>query len=287
MSSLYQLWRFENVLAPGQPQDGYDRLYVPQVAYTTGDLDIHDVAVDADGRIVFVNTLVRLPGDGQRDGQLRAAVATAIPQQAGRRGPLPPERAGDGGRRAALRHGGEPVGRRRRLARPAARWRLASSTCASNETCSRRACRCRTRRGCTRQALAAQFRQRAVWAASTLKSGRFEPACVLPGLPARACRSSATSRWSGLSKPRHNSTFSGLPLDDNLQPSQGRGALRPAGDRPAQRRCRALAAPRRSGRGALRRGGAAGVARPMALGFKTDEIRRTLNVGEEHPLFPH
>jgi uncharacterized protein (TIGR03032 family) len=57
MSSLYQLWRFENVLEPGQVAGGYDRLYVPQVGYTTGDLDIHDVAVEASGRVVFVNTL--------------------------------------------------------------------------------------------------------------------------------------------------------------------------------------------------------------------------------------
>ena len=57
MTSLYQLWRFENVLAAGELADGYDRLYVPQVGYVTGDLDIHDVAVDADGEVVFVNTL--------------------------------------------------------------------------------------------------------------------------------------------------------------------------------------------------------------------------------------
>ena len=57
MSSLYQMWRFENIIEPGQAAAGYDRLYVPQTGYTTGDLDIHDVAVDADGRVVFVNTL--------------------------------------------------------------------------------------------------------------------------------------------------------------------------------------------------------------------------------------
>ncbi|NJK68906.1 MAG: TIGR03032 family protein [Microcoleus sp. SU_5_3] len=45
MSSLYQLWRFENVLEPGQIANGYDALYVPQVGYVTGDLDIHDVAI--------------------------------------------------------------------------------------------------------------------------------------------------------------------------------------------------------------------------------------------------
>jgi uncharacterized protein (TIGR03032 family) len=30
-SSLYQLWRFENTLQPGQFHNGNDRLYVPQV----------------------------------------------------------------------------------------------------------------------------------------------------------------------------------------------------------------------------------------------------------------
>lgn len=56
MSSLYQLWRFENALVPGQAHDGYDKLYVPRVSYTTGDLDIHDVAVDGDGQPVFIST---------------------------------------------------------------------------------------------------------------------------------------------------------------------------------------------------------------------------------------
>jgi uncharacterized protein (TIGR03032 family) len=67
LSSLYQLWRLENLLEPGQQQDGYDCLYVPQMSYITGDLDIHDLAVGSwdtrgqgDGVIdqpLFVNTL--------------------------------------------------------------------------------------------------------------------------------------------------------------------------------------------------------------------------------------
>ena len=57
LSSLYQIWRFENMLGPGEMSDGYDRLYLPQLGFTTGDCDIHDMAVDADGQLVFVNTL--------------------------------------------------------------------------------------------------------------------------------------------------------------------------------------------------------------------------------------
>src|SRR4029079_5969472 len=57
LASLFQLWRLENVLGPDQRTgEGADRHYVPRVAHTTGDIDIHDVGVMADGRIVFVNT---------------------------------------------------------------------------------------------------------------------------------------------------------------------------------------------------------------------------------------
>lgn len=58
MSTLYQLWRLENVVESGQVvNDGYDCLYVPQVGYTTGDLDVHDIVVTEEGQVVFVNTL--------------------------------------------------------------------------------------------------------------------------------------------------------------------------------------------------------------------------------------
>jgi uncharacterized protein (TIGR03032 family) len=56
VASLYQIWRFENALQPGQNHQGYDCVYVPQVGFTTGDVDAHDVAVDDHGP-VFVNTL--------------------------------------------------------------------------------------------------------------------------------------------------------------------------------------------------------------------------------------
>lgn len=57
LSSLFQLWRFRNFLSPGQVHEGYDRFFVPLEGRTTGDLDMHDIAIDADGQVVFVNTL--------------------------------------------------------------------------------------------------------------------------------------------------------------------------------------------------------------------------------------
>src|SRR5262245_53011339 len=57
MSSIYQLWRFENVVEPGRAHEGYDRLYAPRMSYVTGDLDVHDIALDQAGEPIFVNTL--------------------------------------------------------------------------------------------------------------------------------------------------------------------------------------------------------------------------------------
>lgn len=56
MSSLNQLWRFENFLDSGKTSDGYDALYVPITGHTTGDIDIHDIHEDSDACPIFVAT---------------------------------------------------------------------------------------------------------------------------------------------------------------------------------------------------------------------------------------
>ncbi|RLS33903.1 MAG: TIGR03032 family protein [Planctomycetota bacterium] len=56
LGTKYQLWRFENALAAGELHQERDRLFIPRVAYTTGDIDLHDVAVEDSGRVVFVAT---------------------------------------------------------------------------------------------------------------------------------------------------------------------------------------------------------------------------------------
>jgi uncharacterized protein (TIGR03032 family) len=70
----FQFWRFEQANAevvpyrsapvdgddagmPAWAERGYDVAYVPRIGYTTGDIDVHDIAVDAGGRIIFVCTL--------------------------------------------------------------------------------------------------------------------------------------------------------------------------------------------------------------------------------------
>lgn len=57
LTSQFQIWRLENALPSGDLADGFDRLYVPRIGYVTGDIDAHDIAPDAQGRPIFVNTL--------------------------------------------------------------------------------------------------------------------------------------------------------------------------------------------------------------------------------------
>jgi len=49
-----------NVLADGQRwgENGrHDRLYLPRVVWTNGDVDSHDIALDRDGRVIIVSSL--------------------------------------------------------------------------------------------------------------------------------------------------------------------------------------------------------------------------------------
>ncbi|WP_017714659.1 TIGR03032 family protein [Prochlorothrix hollandica] len=56
MSTRYQIWQLENRLAAGEIYQDCDRLYVPSISYTTGNLNVHDVVLDATGKLLFVNT---------------------------------------------------------------------------------------------------------------------------------------------------------------------------------------------------------------------------------------
>ena len=275
LSSLYQVWRFENVFTAGEQQDGYDRLYVPQVGYTTGDLDIHDLAVDGDGRLVFVNTLFgclatlsethsfkplwrprfvsrlaaedrcHLNGLAMQDG--RPAYVTAVSQSDvvdGWRdhradGGVVIDVASDEIIAGGLSMPHSPRWYRDRL------WLLNSG---SGEF---------------------GYVDRA--------AGRFVPVTFCAGY-LRGLAFHGDFALVGLSKPRHNRTFSGLPLEDRLQ-AHG-----------AEARCAVRVIDLRRGDIVhwLRFEGIVdelydvvtlpGVRRRMALGFKTDEIRRVLSI---------
>lgn len=50
------IMRFENILPAGQQHQGYDGLYIPKTINITGDVDVHDVMREDSGRVVFANT---------------------------------------------------------------------------------------------------------------------------------------------------------------------------------------------------------------------------------------
>ncbi|MBB6187739.1 TIGR03032 family protein [Rhodanobacter sp. MP7CTX1] len=57
LGGLYQLWRFENVLRSNEVIHGqFDKCYVPRNAQTIGDLDIHELGIRKNGKVVFINT---------------------------------------------------------------------------------------------------------------------------------------------------------------------------------------------------------------------------------------
>jgi uncharacterized protein (TIGR03032 family) len=57
LTAGFQVMRFENVLEADQRvNEIFDACYVPRRVHVTGSLDAHDVGVDGDGRVIFVNT---------------------------------------------------------------------------------------------------------------------------------------------------------------------------------------------------------------------------------------
>lgn len=282
MSSLYQLWRFENMLAPGELYNGYDRLYVPKRGDTTGDIDTHDIAVESTGRVVFVSTRFgclgtisetasftplwkppflsklapedrcHLNGLALENGQ--AAYVTAVSASDVADGWR--DRRRDGGvvldvRTGAIVATGLSMPHSPRLHR----GRLYVLNSGTGEL-----------------------------GTIDLPTGKFVPIAFCPGY-LRGLAFVGDHAVVGLSGPRHDKkTFGGLALDDALV------------KRGAEPRCGLYVIDLRTGdiTDWVRIEGLVnelydvvalpGAARPMALGFKTDEIQRLLRMGEMSSL---
>jgi len=57
VAAVEAIWRLENILSRTErANEFFDRLFVPRSAQMTGDLDVHEMAVDKHGRVIFVNT---------------------------------------------------------------------------------------------------------------------------------------------------------------------------------------------------------------------------------------
>jgi len=56
LASNHQIWRLVNFLPPGGEFRDHDRVYGPRMCWFTGAMSAHDLNVDADGNVVFINT---------------------------------------------------------------------------------------------------------------------------------------------------------------------------------------------------------------------------------------
>jgi len=58
LASRTEIWRLENVLRTGELKDSsFDAQLVPRSIHFTGDIDVHEIAMDGEGDLVLVNTL--------------------------------------------------------------------------------------------------------------------------------------------------------------------------------------------------------------------------------------
>ncbi|MEH2437960.1 MAG: TIGR03032 family protein [Nostoc sp.] len=288
MSSLYQLWRFENIIQPGQNHQSYDALYLPQMSYVTGDLDIHDIALRRaeekdlkSQKLVFVNTLFScLATASETHSFVPLWKPNFISKLAAE------DRCHLNG--LAMQQGKPKYVTAVSQSDVAEGWRehRANGGCVidveSNEI---------VLRGLS-MPHSPRWHQEKLWLLNSgagefgfvdLKRGVFEPVAFCPGY-LRGCAFHGDFAVVGISQPRHNKTFSGLLLDDKLQQKN------------VEPRCGLLVIDLRSGDivHSLRMEGVVlelydvvallGVRRPMAIGFRSDEIRRVVTVGSDQNL---
>ena len=66
LATQYQLLRFDNAVASGQRYGEHDAVFVPHLAWITGDVDAHDVAILPGRAAGLRQHPVLLPGHGER-----------------------------------------------------------------------------------------------------------------------------------------------------------------------------------------------------------------------------
>ena len=272
VSTLYQLLRFENTLEKGQIYNNYDAIYLPQLSYVTGDLDIHDIRVAQNNKKpVFINTLF-------------SCLATVSETHSFKPLWKPPFIS-----KLAAEDRCHLNGLAMREGKPYYVTMVSQSDVADGWR------EHRINGGCvmdiTNNEIIAEglsmphsprWYQEKLWILNSgtgelgfieKETGKFNPVTFCPGY-LRGFSLYNDFAVVGISEPRHNKTFQGLPLDERLK------------EKKANPRCGLLIIDLRTGDivHSLRIEGVVEelydvevlpqIRRPMAIGFKTDEIRR-------------
>lgn len=281
VSTLTHLWRFADVIGQngrGGAYDGYDRLFAPRLCHVTGDIDIHDLDVDATGALLMANTLFSCVATVSAQGSFRPVwrppfITRLAPED---RCHLNGFALSDGRLAYATAVAAVDVGDGWRDRRADGGVLI---DCQSGEI------------ACAGLAMphSPRVHDGRVWLVNAgsgelgvvdLNAQRFEPVAFLPGF-LRGLSFLGPYALVTASLPRENRTFSGLPLDDRLKD---------AGVAP---RCGLFVVDTRTGDAPhwLRIEGIVselfdvaplpGVRRPAMIGFRSDEIRRVIAIDGE------
>lgn len=275
IATLIQVTTFVDAAEGQKTAEGYDAVFVPQLAHYTADLDVHDLGYGAEGRLVFVNTLFSCLATVSESHSFRALWRPKFISRLAAE-----DRCHLNG--LALRAGQPAYVTAVAETDIADGWRdnrVAGGVVidvATNEI----ACRGLSMPHSPR------LHDGKLWVLNSgtgeigtvdLASARFEPIAFCPGYMRGL---SFIGRYAvvGLSEPRENKTFAGLPLQDRLQAQK------------VEPRCAVYVIDTRTGDVAhwMRIQGVVNelydvvalpeIKRPMMIGFRQQDIRRTISI---------
>ncbi len=275
VASSIQITSFVDAARGTPGAAGYDALFVPQSATYTADLDVHDVAFDADGRLVFVNTLFSGLATTRETHSFKPLWKPPFVSRL-----APEDRCHLNG--LAMRDGKPAYVTCVAGTDVADGWRehradggIVIDVASGEVVC----------RGLA-MPHSPRLHDGKLWVLNSgagelgtvdLDTGRFEPMVFCPGY-LRGLDFVGPYALVGLSEPRENRTFAGLPLQERLAAAK------------VGPRCGVYVIDTRTGDVAhwLRLEGVVselydvvalpGLERPMMIGFKSDEIRRTVSI---------
>jgi uncharacterized protein (TIGR03032 family) len=275
LATHFQIFRFDNALPRGEHQGEVDAVYVPRVAWITGDLDAHDIAFGPDGKPVFVNTAFGCLAEVSEGWSFKPLwqppfITKLAPEDRCHLNGMAVE---NGVPRyvTAVSQSNVSDGWRDRRADGGIVMDVQSNEIVCSGLSMPHSPRLHGGRLWVLNSGAGQFGY------VDLKTGKFESVAFCPGY-ARGLSFVGDYAIVGLSQARENRTFQGLPLDEALKKND------------AEARCGLLVIDTKTGDtvGWVRMEGVVrelydvaflpGVKCPTALGFKTTEITRVVTV---------
>ena len=213
LASRHAITRFQNVVPSGGQLDGQDGVFVPQVSWFTGDVFAHDVGITRNGRPIFVNTLFSCLAVPDERTSFRAVwqprfITALRPEDRCHLNGLAME---DGVPRfvTAAAQSDEATGWRDKRVGHGCVIDVASNAVVATGLTMPHSPRLHGGRLFLCNAGTGEIGE------IDLRTGRFIPIAACPGF-ARGLAIVGNHAVVGLSLPRENKTFSGLPLDDRL-----------------------------------------------------------------------